>query len=320
MCACSCLRSQTPLDGETVTLLSVIVLNWNTAHLLPACLDSVRSTAGHLDMDVWVVDNASADGSLEILRTHFPWVHLIANQENVGFAAGNNRAIAATGGEFVLLFNSDAIATPGSIETLLAVAQAHPRAAIVGARLLNPDGTFQASWSRFPTLAREALIISTLGRRLLGARYPSAGPEIDLGPRSVDYVEGACLLVRRSAINQVGGLDEGYFMYAEEVDWSYSMHAHGWETWYAPDAAIIHLGGGSSRDRKPQREADLYRSRVRFFRKHYGALHANSLKGLLYASTAFKAAAHGLLRLLTNSRRGRTVVSLRQLAQALHDV
>lgn len=303
-----------------MTLLSVIVLNWNTAHLLPICLESLRTSAGHLDMEIWVVDNASTDGSVELLRRHFPWVRLIANTQNVGFAAGNNQAMAASSGEYVLLFNSDAVAPAGSVERLLEVARSHPRAGIVGARLLNPDGSFQASHSRFPTLGREALILSTLGRRLFGPHYPSAGPEVERRAQAVDVVEGACLLVRRAAFDEVGGMDEGYFMYAEEVDWCYAMRRHGWQTWYAPDAPIYHLGGASSLNRKPQREADLYRSRVRFFRKHYGPLQANALKAMLFASTALKATGHGLLRALTRSRRGRPVVGLRRLAQSLRDV
>jgi hypothetical protein len=189
----------------------------------------------------------------------------------------------------------------------------------VGARLLFPDGSFQASSTRFPSLMREVLIVSTLGRRLFGRWYPSGGPQVGAGPRRVDYVEGACLLIRRAAYEEVGGLDEGYFMYAEEVDWAFTMAQHGWHTWYAPDAEVIHFGGGSSRNRPAQREADLYRSRVRFMRKHRGSVHANALKGLLYASTTAKLAFHSLLRLVAPER-ARPVVGLNQLTSALRDV
>jgi GT2 family glycosyltransferase len=266
-----------------------------------------------------VVDNASTDGSVEMLRTHFPKVTIMANERNIGFAAANNQAMEVAQGRYFLLFNSDAVATPDSIAALLRVATHNERAGIVGARLVFPDGSFQASYTRFPSLAREVLILTTLGRRLSGPWYPSGGPQLEPGPRRVDYVEGACLLVRRAAYEDVGGLDEGYFMYAEEVDWAYTMAVHGWQTWYAPDAEVIHFGGGSSRSRPTQREADLYRSRVRFMRKHHGAVHANALKVLLYTSTAAKLAFHSLLRLLAPER-SRPVVGLNQLTSALRDV
>jgi GT2 family glycosyltransferase len=136
----------------------------------------------------------------------------------------------------------------------------------------------------------------------------------------VDYVEGACLLVRRRAFEEVGGLDEGYFMYAEEVDWCCTMKRGGWSVWYQPEARIIHHGGASSQGRRTQREADLYRSRVRFFRKHYGNAAAVALKMLIYSLTAIKIASHRLLRLLSRNRRGRTVVGLSDLMTTLRHV
>ena len=300
-------------------LISVIIINWNTRALLPLCLETLRTAAGDLAYDVWLVDNASTDGSVEMVRTNFPEVHLIANAANLGFAAANNQAMAAARGEYFLLLNSDAVLVPGALHALLAVAQAQPQAGIVGARLLNPDGSFQASHTRFPTLLREALILTTLGRRLFGPRYPSAGPEIAVGPQQVDYVEGACLLVRRSAYAAIGGMDEGYWMYAEEVDWCRRMAQSGWQVWYQPAAPVLHWGGGSSANRKVEREADLYRSRVRFMRSHGGALQANALKAMLYTSTATKAVAFGVLRRLGLGQPRKTP-SLRMLVAALRDV
>lgn len=300
-------------------LISVIIVNWNTRNLLPLCLETLRTAAVNLDYDVWVVDNASSDGSVDMLRTHYPQVHVIANPTNLGFAAANNQAMATAQGEYFLLLNSDAVLTPGSLDALPAVAQAQPRAAIVGARLLNPDGSFQASHTSFPTLAREALILSTLGRRLYGPWYPSAGPEVAVGPQQVDYVEGACLLVRRAAWAAVGGLDEGYWMYAEEVDWCRRMAQAGWQVWYQPAAAVLHWGGGSSANRRVEREADLYRSRVRFMRTYGGPVRATVFKGMLYAATAAKLAALRLQHWLGWGR-PRQMPGLRRLADALRDV
>jgi N-acetylglucosaminyl-diphospho-decaprenol L-rhamnosyltransferase len=300
--------------------VSVIVVNWNTCDLLAQCLASILDTRDALDVEVLVVDNASSDGSQAMVRSRFPGVRLIENEENVGFARANNQAMALCRGRYALMINSDAIATPGAIQALVGLADAEPRAGIVGAQLLNPDGSFQASYSPFPTLWREFLILTGLGRLLRGRWYPSRGPMEDKGPRIVDYVEGACLLVRRQATQEVGGLDEGYFMYAEEVDWCYAMKQRGWQVWYQPDARIIHHGGASSRQRRTQREADLYRSRVRFFRKHYGDAAAVGLKMLIYSLTVVKVVVHQALRLISRNRRGRAVVGIRDLSASLRGV
>lgn len=300
--------------------VSVIIVNWNTRQLLADCLASLYANITGVSYDIWVIDNASTDDSVEMVRRDFPQVNLLTNQNNVGFARANNQGLAASQGRFALLFNSDALLLPGAMAALLAVSQANPRAGIVGACLLNPDGTFQASFTPFPGLWQEFLILTGLGRLLYGRWYPSHGPESRAGPRRVDYVEGACMLARREAVAHVGGLDEGYFMYAEEVDWCFAMQKLGWEVWYQPAARITHAGGGSSRQRRPQREADLYRSRVRFFRKHYGSAAALGLKYLIFALTTVKIAWHRLLYLASGGRYGRPVVGLRALAASLREV
>ena len=299
--------------------LSIIVLNWNTRQMLVDCLSSVQTAVANLACEVVVVDNGSTDGSQAMLLRHFPEAHLIQNDENVGFARANNQAMTASQGRYMLLFNSDAIATPGAIQSLLDLARIQPRAGIVGAQLVNRDGSFQASHTSFPTLWQEFLMLTGLGRLFYGQWYPSHSPEEEKGPQTVDYVEGACLLVRREAFEDVGGLDESYFMYAEEVDWCHAMRERGWQVWYQPEAKVIHLGGGSSRDRQIQREADLYRSRVQFFRKHYGDRAAWLLKTQIYGLTAIKLFIHRLLRLVSGGRYGRPVVSLRHLVMSMRN-
>jgi hypothetical protein len=300
--------------------VSIIILNWNTRGQLVKCLDAISQTAGDLDTEILVVDNASSDGSPMMVRQQFPHVNLIANHENVGFARGNNQALVASHGRYVLLVNSDAFVMPGAIQALIDLADLQPQAGMVGAQLINADGSFQTSHTPFPNLWRELLILSGLGRLIYGRWYPSCGPEEDKGPQVVDYVEGACLLVRRKAFEEVGGLDEAYFMYAEEVDWCYAMRAKGWQVWYQPTAKVTHLGGGSSRNRPFQREADLYRSRVRFFRKHYGNRAAELLKLQIYTLTAIKIIIHKTLRLVSGGRYGRLIVPLRHLATQLRGV
>lgn len=301
-------------------LLSVVIVNWNTQALLAECIAAVEREAAALSYDIWVVDNGSTDGSVAMLRRDFPHVHLIQSQVNLGFAGANNLAMQRSKGRYLLLLNTDAIVRPSALQALLEVAAASPRAGIVGAHLLNPDGSFQASHTNFPTLWQEFLILSTIGRRVYGSWYPSHGPEAAKGPQRVDYVEGACLLVRRDALEQVGGLDEGYFMYAEEVDWCKRMAAHGWEVWYAPTAQVVHIGGASSVNRKTSREADLYRSRVRYFRVHHGWLQAEALKAMIVAFTCVKQIAHSLLRWFSGNRHGRQVVTVGDLWVALRNV
>lgn len=300
--------------------VSVIILNWNTRDLLAQCLRSVYDTISDLKFEAIVVDNASMDGSVEMVCRAFPQVRLITNAENLGFARANNQAMAASYGRFMLLFNSDAIATPGAVQALVGLADREPHAGIIGAQLLNPDGSFQASHTPFPNLWQEFLVLTGLGRLLRGRWHPSRGPEEDKGPQIVDYIEGACMLVRRAAFEDVGGMDEGYFMYADEVDWCYTMRQKDWQVWYQPVAKVIHLGSASSRNRRPQREGDLYRSRVRFFRKHYGNNAAWLLKVQICILTAVKIVFHGALSLCTGGRYGRPVVSLRHLARELGEV
>jgi GT2 family glycosyltransferase len=300
--------------------ISVVIVNWNTCALLAECITAVERETVAIPHDIWVVDNGSSDDSVAMLRRDFPHVHVIESKVNLGFAGANNLAMQRSAGRYLLLLNTDAIVTPGSILALLELAKRTPRAGIVGAHLLNPDGSFQASHTDFPTLWQEFLILSTIGRRLRGYWYPSHGPEETKGPQRVDYVEGACMLVRRDALAEVGGLDEGYFMYAEEVDWCKRMAGRGWEVWYQPTAKVVHIGGASSANRKTSREADLYRSRVRYFRIHHGRVQAEALRAMIVAFTGVKQIGHALMRWFTGNRRGRQVVTVSDLWVVLRNV
>ena len=301
--------------------LSIIIVNWNTRELLAQCLQSVEETTRDARFEVWVVDNDSSDGSVAMVRERFPHVHVIANSENVGFVQANNQALDRCQGRYVLLLNSDAQALPESLHKTVQFMDEHPRAGVTGVRLLNPDGTFQASYTPFPTLGREFLILSGLGRLLIRPAFPSYGPQTEEDAQRIEgYMEGAFLMARREAVDRVGGLDERIFMYAEDVDWCYRFHQAGWEVWYLPQAPIIHYGGQSSKKRRKRMEAELYRSRVYFFRKHYGRTAAFCLKALIYVMTLPKMFIHKLLRCVTRGRRGRTVTSWRELRLALTSV
>jgi len=301
--------------------LSIIIVNWNTCELLLQCLQSLYETIRNLNFEIFVVDNASADRSVEMVRRLFPEVRLIQNTDNVGFVRANNQAIEHCRGRYILLLNSDTRVLSGAIEESVRFMDKHPTAGITGTRLLNSDGSFQASYSPFPTLWREFLILSGLGRWLIQPNFPSRGPQTERGPQQIKgYIEGAYLMARHQAIDQIGGLDERIFMYAEDVDWCYRFHQTGWEIWYLPQAPIIHYGGQSSKQLQGRMEAELYRGRVYFFSKQYGRVAALSLKALIYVLTLIKMVVNGVLRLITNGRIGRSFTSLQELHLALTSI
>lgn len=300
--------------------LSIIILSWNTCDLLEKCLNSINEFGKGMELEILVIDNGSVDGSQQMVSRKFPQVRLVQNEENLGFARGNNRGFALTASPFVMLLNSDAFLTEGALECLLNTIKQNPKAGIVGGRLLNPDGSFQASHSLFPGLWQEFLILTGLGRFFFGRFYPSRGPEVQKGPQIVDYIEGACLLVRREATEKAGLLSEDFFMYSEEVNWCFAMKKAGWEVWYHPDARIIHYGGASSKNRRTSREGDLYRSRVIFFRKNYGPIKAILLKWMIVITVCIKNVVHGILRSLSGGEKGRVVISLSELMEKMRGV
>lgn len=269
--------------------LSIIIVNWNTRELLARCLESVQANLP-ADSEVWVVDNASTDGSAAMVRERFPWVHLIDNAENVGFARANNQALRAISGRYALLLNSDTLMPGGSLSGLLRFAAEHPQGGIFGVKLVNADGSFQASFNDFPTW--RTMVLEAWG--LLGSRhrnpyYPSYPPERSTTAQPCDWVGGACLLVRMQAVHQVGLLDESFFMYSEEMDWCFRMRKADWQVWYTPDIEVVHLGGGSADRMGPTQRMRLLSSKVRFIEKHRGRLLSRIVMLNFRLSSAFKA-------------------------------
>ncbi len=263
--------------------VSIIIVSWNTRALTTACLASLPAAARAFTWDTWVIDNASGDGSVDAIRAAFPGVQLIANTGNLGFAAANNQGIRRSNGRYVLLLNSDTLMTPGSLDRLVAFADATPRAGVIGGRLLNPDGTFQSGPTPFPSIWNELLSATGLGVRLTFRGYPSRADRSSRQPQRTDYVGGACLCARRDAIDDVGLLDEHYFMYSEEPDWCWRMHRAGWETWFTPDVEVTHFGGQSTKQLRDAMYVALYRSKARFFRLHRGRVAATVVAALFVA-------------------------------------
>ncbi|MCX2727140.1 glycosyltransferase family 2 protein [Thermomicrobium sp. 4228-Ro] len=253
--------------------LSVVIVSWNVRELLPACLNSLaRELArSRLASEVIVVDNDSTDGTVELVRQRYPWVHLIALEANRGFAAANNVGIRASRGEAILLLNPDTEVRPGAISWLWSALQAAPHVGLVGARLLNPDGSLQSAGYRFPGYVQNVLDFFPIHPRLIGSRLNGRfGPGDGLSPFAIDHPLGACMLVRRAVIEQVGGLDEGYFYYSEEIDWCRRIRAAGWTILTAPAALVVHHAGGSTRQVSARSFLELHRSRARYFRRWHG--------------------------------------------------
>jgi GT2 family glycosyltransferase len=209
--------------------------------------------------------------------------------------------------------NTDTLPGPGSLKRLVDFAEAHPRAAMVGALLLNADGTFQASYADFPSLRGETLLLLGLARRLLRPEFPNYGPDESETARTCDWVQGACLLVRQDALSDIGLLDEGYFMYTEETDWCARCWKAGWEVWFTPDAQIVHYGGQSAAREPAAKRRQLYRSKARFFRKHRGALAGAIFSAIVQITSGLKLIFWALMSAL---RRGERRASARTNVQA----
>jgi len=253
-------------------LLSICIVNWNTRDDLRQCLLSLPCGAGELALEVFVVDNASTDGSAEMVSGEFPQVTLIRNADNRGFAHANNQALARCHGDYLLLLNSDTVTHQDALSALVAAMEAHPEVGISGAKLLNSDGSLQYSCRRFPTFIAGLLRNNPIGRLFPGNAQVQdyLMTEFDHAmPAKVDWVSGAALCIRRATMEQVGLLDEIYFMYCEDMDWCYRVRQAGWKVYYFPEAVITHHIGRSSDKAVSAMVRAHHRSMGIFYRKHY---------------------------------------------------
>lgn len=273
--------------------ISVVIVSWNTRDLLSRCIASVirQADEARLQVEIVVVDNASSDGTIDFINQEYPGITVIALQENRGFAAANNLGIARARGAEILLLNPDTEMLPGSLSALWQGLHASPRVGLTGALLLNPDGSLQSAGYRFPGLVQTFLDIFPVHPKLIGSRLNGRTPPGDgLSPLAIDHPLGACMLVRRAVIEQVGMLDDRYFIYSEEVDWCRRIKAAGWTILTAPAARVIHYSGQSTGQMPDAMFLHLHRSRNRYFRRYHSPAFVSAVGTMIRVGAAWQAA------------------------------
>lgn len=289
--------------------VSIIIVSWNVASLLRNCLKSLKP--GHeaairtgAAWEIIVVDSASKDETVTMLKQEYPEARLFAQQENVGFTRGNNIGLAAARGRYLLLLNPDTEVCGDAIQRMVRFLEAHPQAGIVGPHTLNTDGSTQSTRRRF--LNRRLLFLestwlqSWAPQRWLADFYVSDPP--DTATLEVDWVQGSALMARREVYEQIGGLDEHYVMYFEEQDWCRRAKAQGWQVWYIGDSQFIHHGGKSSDQIGAFKHIHYQRSRIHYARKYYGRAFAVLLRIYLRLLYGWQIGLEALKAVLGNQR------------------
>jgi GT2 family glycosyltransferase len=305
--------------------LSIIVLAWNVRDLLRACLRSLP--LDDPQVEVIVVDSASADGTADMVRREFPAAQfprltLITSAENLGYSRGNNLGMKSACGRYVLLLNADTEVVGDALAQLCAFLDAQPQVGAVGPQMVDADGQPQSTRRRFPTLATaffESTWLQGRAPRDLLDRYYARDLDPDR-PAEVDWVVGAALMVRRAAVEQVGGLDEGFFMYSEELDWCRRLKSAGWRIAHLPSARIVHHEGRSSTQVPAATHIRFNASKVRYFRKYHGRLAAEALRWFLLGGFAVQLGLEWLKGLLGHKpemRRARVQAYWQVLASGL---
>lgn len=277
-------------QGERKCDLSVVIVSWNVRDLLDRCLQSINAGRGELSLEVVVVDSGSSDGTPDMVDRQYPWVRLIARDDNVGFPKGNNIGIDISKGRTILLLNPDTEVIGDALSVMVSYMDSQQDVGILGAQLLNPDGSVQPSRRRFPTLAT-AVFESTWLQPLTPNLWLEHYYALDLNDSAiaeVDWLTGACLMTRPEVLAEVGPLDEEYFMYSEELDWCRRIKQAGWKVVYLPTAAIKHYVGKSSEQAVTERHINFQRAKLRYFRKYHGRSEANLLRVILLSNYLFQ--------------------------------
>lgn len=302
-------------------ILSIVIVSWNVADLLAACLRSIATTCPP-SAEVIVVDSASSDETVARVRSEFPGFTLLPQPANVGFSRGTNIGLAAATGGYLLLLNPDTVLLDQAVPQMMAYLEAHPPVGIVGPRTLNADRSVQSTRRRFPSpllAAVESTWLQPLAPRgLLDSYYVRDAADDATVP--VDWVQGSCMLARRQVYTQIGGLDEGFVMYSEEMDWCRRAKDAGWGVVYLGSAQIIHHGGQSSGQALAATHIRFNRSKLRYIRKYHGSVAAQAVRFMLvlhFAAQMMIEAAKWLLGHKRALRRARVLVYWQVLRSGL---
>jgi GT2 family glycosyltransferase len=273
--------------------LSIVIVNYNTEKLLQGCLESIYAGANGTPLEVWVVDNDSRDHSVTMVKSLFPQVQVIENPSNVGFSKANNLAISQSRSDYILLLNPDTLILGDAIERMVKFMDAHPEAGIAGCKVLNRDGTLYLPCRRsIPTLEVAFYRLTGLSRlfprnRTL-ARYNLTYEDPDR-THAVEAVSGAFLMIRRQVVEQIGLLDEQFFMYGEDLDWCLRAKRAGWAALYYPDAQIIHYTRESTKYNSRRAAREFYRAMYLFHRKHFASDYSHLTNALIYTAIGLRA-------------------------------
>lgn len=277
--------------------ISVIIVSWNASGYLEKCLESLSGGIVR-NHEVIVVDNNSSDGSPTMVMNKFPWVKLIQTGENLGFSKGNNIGVKSSRGKYVALINSDALALPGCLDALSQFLDDHPDVGMVGPRVMNGDRSQQSSCRRFPTLWNNACEVFLLNRLFPRIKF-FAGEHMFYFSYDctceVEVLVGCFILARRKAINEFGLLDEDFFFYGEDIDWSRRCWQAGWKVMFYPGAEAIHFRGGSSKNNRPRFAVMQHTARLQLWAKHYPRIAVEGLMVLLAIGCGFRLAFAGLI-------------------------
>lgn len=264
--------------------LSIVVVNWNAKDFIRECLASIEANPPSEAFEILVIDNDSSDGSVETIRAAFPQVHMVENPQNVGFARANNIGLERSRGEYLLLLNPDTVIVDGVLNVLIQHMKLNPKTGAAGPRLENPEGNLLMSCHPDPSLAREFWRLFHLDRLIPMARYEMEAWNPGIA-REVDVIQGACLMLRREALEQVGLMDEDYFIYSEEVDLCHRLRQSDWGIKWVPGAKVVHYEGRSTRIIPDRMFIQLYRGKITYFRKRKGWLTAETYKLILLAAS-----------------------------------
>ncbi len=255
--------------------LSVVIVNWNAKKYIDQCLRSILDSDCVEDMQIVVVDNGSTDGSVELISNKYKQITLICTNENLGFARGNNVGIRQCHGDYLLLINSDVEVRPDTISTIIDYMEKHDEVGMVGPRIVGVDGRVQRSWMGFPSLwnmfCRAVLLDTVFPQVKLFNGFMRTYLQHD-AITEVDIINGCFWAVRRKALDQVGFLDDGFFMYAEDMDWCKRFHAAGWKVVYFPRAEALHYGGASSANAPVRFYVEMQKANHKYWCKHYGII------------------------------------------------